>query len=249
MSITPSFSQTSTLFIASQYPRHPPCALSNLTIGISISNQTNSVSQAPERNPLDQTASGLLSTSNSLSNSRSFDFGKKLPSNTPLAAPSSIARINHSGNSPENHRTGFKHCSRPSHFLRNNLASRCHLPIQPNCQRSIVSLVKPSYQPCGQRRFACRRGRHSRRPTRSRQLQFSFWPFCFSEVFNSPRFTAWSSAPRHCSPLTDTQGQSTDLEPLPIPKNQNQKSNASNQMEVKGLEPMTLCLQSRCSPN
>jgi hypothetical protein len=30
--------------------------------------------------------------------------------------------------------------------------------------------------------------------------------------------TAWSPVPRHCSPLTDTQGQSTDLEPFPNPK-------------------------------
>ncbi len=130
-------------------PRHPPCALSNLTIGIS---NLNPISQplTYAKRPLHRAASDIRShTHRHRSNSH---WCKPWAAFSPIYfqlrsfEPVSITPVILSNN--QIYFTGFKLsllCTPPSNlrFEQGKCTIRCHLPIQPNCQRSIPQLAKP----------------------------------------------------------------------------------------------------------
>ena len=211
-------------------------------------------------------------TSNSLLYSRSFKSVR-----TPDFNPGHSTQV-----SSKNHRTGFKHCSCTRDFFRNQHASRCHLPIQPNCQRSNFSLAF-HLSDLAIVAVSCSAGSEFY----ATDLASSIAIFCFR------RFVVWSSSTHlrtaafaccHAivslvrpnlllavTHLLITQPSSLKLSHFPSNRFRvrsgeendpdfrvGRKAHFRNSfgllpvdhfpVEVKGLEPMTLCLQSRCSP-
>ena len=142
-----------------------------------------------------------------------------------------------------------KHCSRTNPSFRLECASRCHLPIQPNCQRSIlghnhlrlrgVTIVEAAFP-----------GVNTTWPN------FGIPFFAFVSLATlTPNHRLSPLAGRRLSHRFTSAGEGARMiqisrkDASPFFKISGSFLVYPYKVEVKGLEPMTLCLQSRCSPN